>query len=116
MIREPIILRPLCELLIYWNTFAWGQRFSQQIPLGDVATDLFQPPRLNFSSPAPHIFSSAHGLARQGHNTFFSHGFSVAACEIAAYTPLYHGWLNLEPPKSPEWLAFTAYVLIILGL
>lgn len=80
-----------------WLNCAYGQ---QQI-LSDT--------RLNFSSPAPHIFSSIHGLLRQGYNTFFPNGFSVVLCEIAPYTPLYHGWLNSDPPKSPEWLSFTPY-------
>ncbi|KAL8876133.1 MAG: hypothetical protein Q9198_005616, partial [Flavoplaca austrocitrina] len=62
---------------------------------------------LNFSSPAPHIFSSVHGLLRQGYNTFFPNGFSIAPCELPAFTPFYHGWLNDEPPQSPEWLAST---------
>lgn len=61
---------------------------------------------LNFSSAAPHIFSSVHGLLRQGYNTFFPNGFTVVPCEIPAFTPLYHGWQSDEAPKSPEWLSF----------
>ena len=63
-------------------------------------------PHLNFSSAAPHLFSSVHGLLRQGYNTFFPNGFAVVPCEIPAFTPLYHGWLNEEAPQSPEWLSF----------
>ncbi|KAL8679095.1 MAG: hypothetical protein Q9186_004590 [Xanthomendoza sp. 1 TL-2023] len=70
-------------------------------------TKSFPEPRLNFSSPAPHIFSTVHGLLRQGYNTFFPNGFSVVPCEIPAFTPLYHGWLNDKTPQSPEWLAST---------
>ena len=113
MIQNPTIIRLLCKLLIYWHSYASGQRSSQRVLSDDIAPNLLQGPRLNFSSPAPHIFSSVHGLARQGYNTFFSNGFSTAPCEIAAHTPLYHGWLDTEPPRSPEWLAFTPYVLVI---
>ena len=64
--------------------------------------------RLNFSSTSPHLFSSLHGLLRQGYNTFFPNGHVVAPCQIPPFTLLYHGWLNDQPPQSPEWLAFTA--------
>ena len=63
-------------------------------------------PRLNFSSAAPHLFSSVHGLLRQGYKSFFPNGIRVVPWEIPAFTPLYHGWLNEEAPQSPEWLAF----------
>ena len=61
---------------------------------------------LNFSSAAPHLFSSVHGLLRLGYNTFFSNGHTVVPCVIPAFTPLYHGHLNEEAPQSPEWLSF----------
>lgn len=97
----------VCALLFCWHPYVRGQRIEQQTLVDDSATTLFQEPRLNFSSHAPYIFSSVHGLLRQGYNTFFPNGFTVVPCEIAAFTPLYHGWLNDEPPESPEWLAST---------
>ncbi|KAL8654503.1 MAG: hypothetical protein Q9226_003411 [Calogaya cf. arnoldii] len=81
--------------------------FEQQRPFSLYTTTSIQQHRLNFSSPAPHLFSSVHGFLRQGYNTFFPNGFSIVPCEIPAFTPFYHGWLNDEPPKSPEWLAST---------
>ena len=63
-------------------------------------------PNLNFSSPSPHLFSSVHGLLRQGYNTFFPNGFAVLPCQIPAFTPLYYGRLDEEAPPSPEWLSF----------
>ncbi|KAL1642042.1 hypothetical protein SLS58_005630 [Diplodia intermedia] len=63
-------------------------------------------PFLNFSSPAPYIFSSTHGLLQQWSNTFFPTGHTIAACEIPAHTLLYHGRHDKDSPASPEWLAF----------
>ena len=116
MPNEPTMspLSLVCALLFLWHPYIRGQRIGQQ-PLVDDLVDesattlgaLLQEPRLNFSSHAPHIFSSVHGLLRQGYNTFFRNGFSVVPCEVPAFTPFYHGWLNDEPPQSPEWLAST---------
>ncbi|KAF6838573.1 hypothetical protein CPLU01_02374 [Colletotrichum plurivorum] len=61
---------------------------------------------LNFSSPAPHLFSSAYGLLQQWSNTVFPNGHTMAAVEIPAFTLLYHGRMDEEAPPSPEWLAF----------
>ena len=97
----------LTVLLLCGLKVAESRVAEQQHPFSVSATTSFDEHRLDFSSPAPHIFSSVHGLLRQGYNTFFPNGFSVVACEIPAFTPLYHGWLDDEPPKSPEWLATT---------
>ncbi|KAK8246349.1 hypothetical protein HDK90DRAFT_471669 [Phyllosticta capitalensis] len=61
---------------------------------------------LNFSSPAPYIFSSLSGLLSNWANTFFSQGHAITACRIPAHTLLYHGRHDTDPPPSPEWLAF----------
>lgn len=63
-------------------------------------------PHLNFSSPAPYIFSSVNGLLEQWSNTFFPNGHTIAACGIPAHTLLYHGRHDSELPPSPEWLSF----------
>ncbi|KAL9599245.1 MAG: hypothetical protein Q9219_003947 [cf. Caloplaca sp. 3 TL-2023] len=98
----------LCLLILSLRHILQAQAQSrQQHPLQTADSGTLQASRLNFLSPAPHIFSSIHGLLRQGYSTFYPNGFSVATCEIPAFTPLYHGWLNDEPPQSPEWLAFT---------
>ncbi|KAL8992810.1 MAG: hypothetical protein Q9169_006825, partial [Polycauliona sp. 2 TL-2023] len=89
-------------LLFCWLLVVQGRQANPQTPLGNPSQH-----RLNFSSPSPYIFSSIHGLLRQGYNTFHPNGFSIAPCQIPAFTPMYHGWLNDEPPQSPEWLAFT---------
>jgi hypothetical protein len=62
--------------------------------------------RLNFTSSAPHLFSSTANLLMQWGNTIFPNGHTIAACEIPAYTLLYHGRLMNDTPPSPEWLAF----------
>ncbi|TDZ20512.1 Uncharacterized protein Cob_v006413 [Colletotrichum orbiculare MAFF 240422] len=62
--------------------------------------------KLNFSSPAPHLFASAHGLLKQAANTAFPNGHTLAAVEVPAFTLLYHGRMDGEGPPSPEWLAF----------
>ncbi|RFU29620.1 hypothetical protein B7463_g6684, partial [Scytalidium lignicola] len=56
----------------------------------------------NFSSSAPHYFASAYGLLQQWPNTFFPNGYSIAPCEVAAFTKLYHGRTDDEVPPSPE--------------
>ena len=84
-----------------------SQHTGQQRLSDEIKSILFENERgLNFSSAAPHIFSSVHGLLRQGYNTFFPNGYTVVPCEIPAFTPLYHGWLSNEAPHSPEWLSF----------
>ncbi|RDW89704.1 hypothetical protein BP6252_01736 [Coleophoma cylindrospora] len=62
--------------------------------------------KFNFSSSAPHYFASVYGLLQQWPNTFFPNGHSIAPCEIAPFTKLYHGRLDAEEPPSPEWVAF----------
>ena len=94
-------------LFCCWHPYIRGQRIEQQSLVDESATTVLENLRLNFSSTAPHIFSSVHGFLRQGHNTFFPNGFSVVPCELPAFTLFYHGWLNDEPPRSPEWLAST---------
>ncbi|KAI4279894.1 MAG: hypothetical protein L6R38_004880 [Xanthoria sp. 2 TBL-2021] len=94
-------------LLFHWLLVVQGRGFEQQHPVTTPASPSLLQHRLNFSSPAPHIFSSVHGLLRQGYNVLFPNGFSVVPCEIPAFTPFYHGWLNDELPQSPEWLAST---------
>ncbi|KAI1854199.1 hypothetical protein JX266_001340 [Neoarthrinium moseri] len=80
---------------------------SEQYPLGAAVegpqSSLWQ---LNFSSPAPYLFSSASSFLQQWGNTFFPNGHSIVPCEIPAYTLFYHGRLDDEAPPSPEWLAF----------
>jgi hypothetical protein len=72
-----------------------------------VATTSEHPsPFLNFSSPAPYIFSSVSGLFHQWSNSFFPNGHTIAACEIPKHTLFYHGRLDADDPPSPEWLAF----------
>ena len=61
---------------------------------------------LNFSSPAPYIFSSLRGLSQQWANTFFPTGHTITACDIPKYTLLYHGRHDNNTVPSPEWLAF----------
>ncbi|OHE96726.1 hypothetical protein CORC01_08043 [Colletotrichum orchidophilum] len=62
--------------------------------------------RLNYSSPAPHLFASAYGLLQQWSNTVFPNGHTMAAVEIPAFTLFYHGRMDEEDVPSPEWLAF----------
>lgn len=108
IIRTMSHLLLICALLCCWNpTIIQGRKPNQQPLIDDFATTSLHRLRLNFSSTAPHVFSSVHGFLRQGYNTYFNHGFSIVPCEIPSFTPLYHGWLNDEPPKSPEWLAST---------
>lgn len=89
---------------------------GRQIPLtvgqgvGYQDIELPSPPpppwRLNFSSSAPHLFSSMYLLLQQWGNTVFPNGHTLAAVEIPAYTLLYHGRIGGDLPPSPEWLAF----------
>jgi len=62
--------------------------------------------KFNYSSPAPHYFASVFGLMQQWSNTFFPNGYSIAPCEIPAFTKLYHGRMDGDVPPSPEWVAF----------
>lgn len=98
----------ICALLSCCSPIVQGRKLDQQPLIEEFTITPLQQPRLNFSSSAPHIFSSVHGFLRQGYNTYFTHGFSIVPCEIPSFTPVYHGWLNDEPPESPEWLATTS--------
>jgi hypothetical protein len=60
----------------------------------------------NFSSAAPHYFSSVQGLLQQWPNTFFPNGHAISVGTISPFTKLYHGREDSDPPPSPEWLAF----------
>jgi hypothetical protein len=87
--------------LIFWLIFrlaisSTGEQSTLQAPQSF----------LNFSSPAPHIFSSVSGLFEQWSNTFFPNGHTIAACEIPRNTLLYHGRHDSDLPTSPEFLAF----------
>lgn len=64
--------------------------------------------RFNYSSAAPHYFSSIHGLLQQWPSTFFPNGHTIAAGTIPPFTTLYHGRRDAATPPSPEWLAFDA--------
>jgi hypothetical protein len=66
--------------------------------------------KLNYSSSAPHYFASLYGLLQQWPNTFFPNGHSIVPCELPAFTKLYHGRTDGDPPPSPEWVAFDMYV------
>lgn len=61
---------------------------------------------LNFSSPAPYVFSTVASLLRQWPNTFFPNGHAIAAGTVAPHSLLYHGRHDNDMPSSPEWLAF----------
>jgi hypothetical protein len=61
--------------------------------------------RFNYSSPAPHYFSSVHGVLKQWPQIWFPTGHIVAAVELPAFTKLYHGRKDSEIPPNPEWLA-----------
>lgn len=103
-----LFLHSIAVILCCFSSEVQSQHREQQRLSDKTKSALFENERhLNFSSAAPHLFSSVHGLLRQGYNTFFPNGFGVVPCEIPAFTPLYHGWLNEEAPQSPEWLAFT---------
>lgn len=88
-----------------WKTFASGLGL---LPYA-ISSHHSHPssgPFLNFSSPAPYIFSSINGLFQQWSNAFFPNGHSIAACEIPAHSLFYHGRHDAGSPPSPEWLAF----------
>ncbi|KAJ9370726.1 hypothetical protein DTO282E5_4486 [Paecilomyces variotii] len=55
--------------------------------------------KFNFTSSAPHIFSSLHGLLQEWPN-------SIVPCKIPTYTSLYHGRRDSNTPPSPEWFGF----------
>ncbi|KAG9247567.1 hypothetical protein BJ878DRAFT_166359 [Calycina marina] len=86
---------------------ALGIALAQQIPLGvhDTQAKNFSW-NFNYSSSAPHLFASVHGLLKQWPNTFFPNGHGIVPCEIPAFTSLYHGRMDGDVPPSPEWLAF----------
>ncbi|KAI1331420.1 hypothetical protein F5Y16DRAFT_408094 [Xylariaceae sp. FL0255] len=107
MLRRPL-LAILCHAL--WASSSVSAETGEQVPLTrpltqDNATSRPRWP-LNFTSTAPHIFSSASSLLQQWGNTFFPNGHAIVACEIAPYTLFYHGRQDDEMPPSPEWLAF----------
>ncbi|KAK1988637.1 hypothetical protein LZ30DRAFT_577736 [Colletotrichum cereale] len=98
---------------------AFAEAGSQK-PLGDfpdagtarlagaaaTTTPSWHAARLNYSSPAPHLFASTYGLLQQWSNTVFPNGHTMAAVEIPAFTLFYHGRMDEEGAPSPEWLAF----------
>ncbi|GAD96255.1 serine protein kinase, putative [Paecilomyces variotii No. 5] len=88
---------------------------SQQLVFQDIESQINQNNQVennkrslkfNFTSVAPHIFSSLHGLLQQWPNTFFPNGHSIVPCEIPSYTSLYHGRRDGDLPPSPEWFGF----------
>jgi hypothetical protein len=79
---------------------------QSQIPLLSTSAAQSSPWGFNYSSAAPHYFSSVRGLLKQWPQTFFPNGHNIAAGEIPAFTKLYHGRQDDESPPSPEWLAF----------
>ncbi|GKT64818.1 serine protein kinase [Colletotrichum tofieldiae] len=82
-------------------------RSAQPAPVSDDPTaSSWHAARLNYSSPAPHLFASTYGLLQQWSNTMFPNGHTMAAVEIPAFTLLYHGRMDEEGAPSPEWLAF----------
>ncbi|KAF2086987.1 hypothetical protein K490DRAFT_42965 [Saccharata proteae CBS 121410] len=92
------LLLPLLSLA----SFSSSSSSQPQQPISLSASTPF----LNFSSPAPYIFSSIYGLLQQWPNSFFPNGHTIAACEIPRHTVLYHGRHDAELPPSPEWLSF----------
>jgi hypothetical protein len=80
--------------------------YLSQVPLGIAPETETSPWRLNFSSPAPYLFSSVSSLLQHWGNTFFPNGHSIVPCEIAPHTLFYHGRMDADSPPSPEWLAF----------
>jgi hypothetical protein len=91
------------RILYYANLVAAS--LSQE-PLLDQDTERGSGWNLNFTSAAPHYFSSLYGLLQQWPNTFFPNGHSIVPCEVPAFTKLYHGRLDGDIPPSPEWVAF----------
>ncbi|KIW87094.1 uncharacterized protein Z519_12205 [Cladophialophora bantiana CBS 173.52] len=78
---------------------------AQQVPL--TASVPYQQ-YLDFTSAAPHVFSSLRYLLDQWPNTYIPNGHSIVPCEVPAFTNLYHGRRDEKLPSSPEWLAFDA--------
>ncbi|OAP61335.1 hypothetical protein AYL99_03538 [Fonsecaea erecta] len=78
---------------------------AQQIRLPST---VHEQPNTDFTSTAPHIFSSLRYLLEQWPNTYMPNGHSIVACEIPAFTNLYHGRRDEKLPSSPEWFAFDA--------
>src|ERR1700712_5170207 len=76
---------------------------TQQIPL---ASATHEQSNLDFTSTAPHIFSSLRYLLEQWPNTYIPNGHSIVPCEVLAFTNLYHGRRDGKLPSSPEWFAF----------
>ncbi|TPX12964.1 uncharacterized protein E0L32_006609 [Thyridium curvatum] len=74
------------------------------LPGGDEGEK--SPIRLNFSSPAPHIFHSTFSLLKQVPNTVFPNGHTLASVVIPPLTLFYHARRDAEAPASPEWVAF----------
>lgn len=96
--------------LLLWSVLLWAReaRSQHQTPLRTDQDDTYAGKlwEYNFSSPAPHIFSSVNGLLQQWSNTFFPIGHSIVPCHIPPFTNLYHGRQDGEMPESPEWVAF----------
>ncbi|EXJ72479.1 uncharacterized protein A1O5_04984 [Cladophialophora psammophila CBS 110553] len=78
---------------------------ARQIPL---TSPIHDQQNLDFSSTAPHIFSSVRYLLEQWPNTYIPNGHSIVPCEVPAFTNLYHGRRDEKLPSSPEWVAFDA--------
>jgi len=78
---------------------------AQQIPL---TSTIHEQSNFDFTSTAPHIFSSLRYLLEQWPNTYIPNGHSIVPCEIPAFTTLYHGRRDEKLPSSPEWFAFDA--------
>lgn len=68
--------------------------------------DAISPIRLNFSSPAPHIFHSTFSLLDQVPNTVFPNGHTIAPVVIPPLTLFHHARRDADAPTSPEWVAF----------
>ncbi|KIX96745.1 uncharacterized protein Z520_07464 [Fonsecaea multimorphosa CBS 102226] len=79
---------------------------AQQTPL--TSTIYAHHPNFDFTSTAPHIFSSLRYLLEQWPNTYIPNGHSIVPCSIPAFTNLYHGRRDEKLPQSPEWFAFDA--------
>ncbi|KAI1259506.1 hypothetical protein F5Y18DRAFT_409318 [Xylariaceae sp. FL1019] len=113
MPRPPLSWTVFCHVLLLLATSAVSALSGEtpaQVPLTRPLAQysVRSRPRwpLNFTSTAPHLFSSTSSLLQQWGNTFFPNGHAIVACEIAPYTLFYHGRQDDEMPPSPEWLAF----------
>jgi hypothetical protein len=96
-------LRSLLQQWVCWLSLTIAA--AQQIPLTSTPIQQ-QQPDLDFTSVAPHIFSSLRYLLEQWPNTYMPNGHSIVPCEIPAFTNLYHGRRDEKLPSSPEWFAF----------